>query len=58
MTNDYRSTLVAVGWSLAALATIVVACRIYCRLILTNRKGWEDAFMVFAWVRQPELFSG
>ncbi|OKL59022.1 hypothetical protein UA08_05540 [Talaromyces atroroseus] len=49
MTNDYRPTLLAVGWTLAALATIAVACRIYCRTVLTNRRGWEDVIMGFAW---------
>lgn len=50
MTEDYRSTLLAVGWSLAALGTIAVVGRVYSRTVLTNRRGLEDAVMVFAWV--------
>lgn len=50
MTEDYRSTLLAVGWSLAALGTIAVVGRVYSRTVLTKRRGLEDAVMVFAWV--------
>ncbi|KAF3042717.1 hypothetical protein E8E12_009062 [Didymella heteroderae] len=48
MVDDYRSQLNIVGWALSSVAIIVVGARVYCRYILTNNFGLDDAFMVLA----------
>jgi hypothetical protein len=48
--NDYRATLNAVGWILAALSTFFVAARLYTRLRISTQAGWDDWFMLVAWV--------
>ncbi|CAO2648175.1 Nn.00g074420.m01.CDS01 [Neocucurbitaria sp. VM-36] len=49
--NDYRFTLNAVGWVLAALSTLFIAARTYTRTkITTSMLGWDDWCMLVAWM--------
>ncbi|KAF2118234.1 hypothetical protein BDV96DRAFT_629809 [Lophiotrema nucula] len=49
--NDYRSTLNIVGWVLAATSTVFIAARLFTRTrISTTSPGWDDWFMLIAWV--------
>ena len=50
MVEDSRGTINAVGWVFGSLCTVVVALRVYARAVIVKKFGWDDGFMVLAWV--------
>ncbi|PYH73051.1 uncharacterized protein BO88DRAFT_176241 [Aspergillus vadensis CBS 113365] len=53
MPDDKGPQITAVSWSFGSVAIIVVAIRLYTRLILTRKAGWDDFFIVLSLVGQP-----
>lgn len=50
MPDDKGPQITAVSWSFGSVAIIVVAIRLYTRLILTRKAGWDDFFIVLSLV--------
>lgn len=50
MVDDARAEVNAVGWTLGAISTVIIALRIYARTVLASKFGWDDGLMVLAWV--------
>ncbi|KAI9738292.1 MAG: hypothetical protein M1834_008790 [Cirrosporium novae-zelandiae] len=49
MTTDNKGPLIeTLGWVLGSLAIIVVAMRLWIRLMVVKRAGWDDFFIVFS----------
>ncbi|PYH31770.1 uncharacterized protein BO87DRAFT_428414 [Aspergillus neoniger CBS 115656] len=48
MPDDKGPQITAVSWSFGSVAIIVVAIRLYTRLILTRKAGWDDFFIVLS----------
>ncbi|PWY65801.1 hypothetical protein BO83DRAFT_452691 [Aspergillus eucalypticola CBS 122712] len=48
MPRDKGPQITAVSWSFGSVAIIVVAIRLYTRLILTRKAGWDDFFIVLS----------
>lgn len=42
--------IAVVSWTLAAVAILFVAARLYTRLFITRKPGWDDAFIFFSLV--------
>ncbi|GKZ22952.1 hypothetical protein AbraCBS73388_009138 [Aspergillus brasiliensis] len=48
MPADKGPQITAVSWSFGSVSIIVVAIRLYTRLILTRKAGWDDFFIVLS----------
>ncbi|KAI2829061.1 DNA polymerase alpha subunit B N-terminal family protein [Aspergillus niger] len=48
MPADKGPQITAVSWSFGGVAIIVVTIRLYTRLILTRKAGWDDFFIVLS----------
>ncbi|KAL4953942.1 hypothetical protein BDW69DRAFT_183996 [Aspergillus filifer] len=48
MVPDQSTSIVGVSWSLGSISIILVALRLYSRILLTGRRGWDDFFVAFA----------
>ncbi|PWY94237.1 hypothetical protein BO94DRAFT_458467 [Aspergillus sclerotioniger CBS 115572] len=48
MTADKGPQITAVSWTFGGVATIVVIVRLYTRLLLTHKGGWDDVFIVLS----------
>ncbi|GLA52313.1 hypothetical protein AnigIFM63604_009162 [Aspergillus niger] len=48
MPADKGPQITAVSWSFGGVAIIVVTIRLYTRLILTRKTGWDDFFIVLS----------
>ncbi|RDH37878.1 hypothetical protein BDQ94DRAFT_166128 [Aspergillus welwitschiae] len=48
MPVDKGPQITAVSWSFGGVAIIVVTIRLYTRLILTRKAGWDDFFIVLS----------
>lgn len=48
--KDRGPMLLAISWTLTAMASTVVALRVYCRTILQNAMGWDDFAILAALV--------
>ena len=48
--NDRGPMLLAVTWTTAAVATMIVMLRVYSRTVLQNAIGWDDAAIIAALV--------
>ncbi|KAJ5729775.1 uncharacterized protein N7483_004283 [Penicillium malachiteum] len=44
--------VLAVGWILIGIPGILVALRVYCKLMLSRGFGWDDGVCVFSWLLQ------
>ncbi|SPB42826.1 unnamed protein product [Aspergillus niger] len=53
MPADKGPQITAVSWSFGGVAIIVVTIRLYTRLILTRKAGWDDFFIVLSLVSYP-----
>ena len=42
--------LLRVVWSLAALSSLFLGLRVYCKLSRSNRLRWDDYFLIAGWV--------
>lgn len=51
--EDLGPTLNAVGWTEAAIATILVGIRLFVRTKIVKHLGWDDYLMVLALVGLP-----
>lgn len=51
--DDRGPAVLAVHWSLTAVATIFLALRVYCKRITGRRLWWDDWILIAAWVRVP-----
>ena len=48
--NDRGPMLLAITWTTAAVATMIVILRVYSRTVLQNTMGWDDAAIIAALV--------
>jgi hypothetical protein len=48
--DDYGWHLLASIWSLATLATIFLALRVYCKWFRHHSMWWDDYVLIAAWV--------
>ncbi len=48
--NDRGPMLLAITWTTAAVATMIVILRVYSRTVLQNAIGWDDAAIMAALV--------
>ena len=48
--NDRGPMLLAITWTTAAVATVIVILRVYSRTVLQNAIGWDDAAIIAALV--------
>ncbi|KAL3475963.1 hypothetical protein BJX99DRAFT_151052 [Aspergillus californicus] len=46
--EDQFPSITAVSWSLGSVAIIVVILRLYTRVFVTRRPGWDDFFIAFS----------
>jgi hypothetical protein len=51
MAGDERVSITAVSWTLGTLSILLVALRLYTRLLITRCRGWDDLFVTIALVR-------
>ncbi|KAF9891655.1 hypothetical protein FE257_003667 [Aspergillus nanangensis] len=42
---DRSASITGVSWSFGAISTILVALRLYTRILVTHRAGWDDFFI-------------
>ncbi|KAK1756326.1 hypothetical protein QBC47DRAFT_321507 [Echria macrotheca] len=47
--DDRGPAIIAVHWSLTALATIFLGLRVYCKHITKRRLWWDDWILIAAW---------
>jgi len=54
--NNYTlvPTIEGVIWTLASLAIVIVLLRLYTRVKIVQKLGWDDGFMFLAIVRHPK----
>jgi hypothetical protein len=52
MAVDDKNQKIALGVTIAfpILSTLILALRLYSRQFITKKLGWDDAFIVAAWV--------
>ena len=50
-------TLMVVSTVLLALATVSLGLRLYVRSFLLRATGWDDAFLILAYVCVDQLFG-
>ncbi|KAL4813517.1 hypothetical protein BDW67DRAFT_177816 [Aspergillus spinulosporus] len=50
MAADERFSITAVSWTLGILSILLVALRLYTRLLITRCRGWDDLFVTIALV--------
>ncbi|KAL4791442.1 hypothetical protein BDV19DRAFT_381542 [Aspergillus venezuelensis] len=48
MVPDQSTSIVGVSWALGSISIILVAIRLYSRVVLKGRRGWDDFFVAFA----------
>ncbi|RAK99541.1 uncharacterized protein BO80DRAFT_323005, partial [Aspergillus ibericus CBS 121593] len=48
MSADKGTQITAVSWSFGSMAIIVVGIRLYTRLLLTRKAGWDDFFILLS----------
>ncbi|KAL4786909.1 hypothetical protein BJX76DRAFT_364731 [Aspergillus varians] len=48
MVADKSLCITAVSWTLAGVSTVLVGLRLYTRVVVTRRSGWEDLFIAFS----------
>jgi hypothetical protein len=51
MTEDYRSTLLGVAWTLSSLSAVFVGLRYFCRIYYGHKLGWDDFWATVTLVR-------
>ncbi|KAL4750615.1 hypothetical protein BDW72DRAFT_193687 [Aspergillus terricola var. indicus] len=50
MAADERVSITAVSWTLGTLSVLLVALRLYTRLLITRCRGWDDLFVAIVLV--------
>ncbi|KAL4936042.1 hypothetical protein BDV06DRAFT_228249 [Aspergillus oleicola] len=48
MVADQSSSIVTVSWTLGSISIVLVTLRLYSRVVLTRRRGWDDFFIAFS----------
>src|SRR5690606_24807989 len=48
--DDLGPTLIAVTWTMSAIATLFLALRISCKLATGRRPWWDDYIFAASWV--------
>ncbi|KAL4881779.1 hypothetical protein BJY04DRAFT_217845 [Aspergillus karnatakaensis] len=48
MAEDQSVSITAVSWSLGALSTLMVGIRLYTRVTVTRKPGWDDFFIALS----------
>ncbi|KAL2869522.1 uncharacterized protein BJX67DRAFT_332657 [Aspergillus lucknowensis] len=48
MAGDQTASITAVSWSFGAVSLLVVGIRLYTRVIVTRRPGWDDFFIALS----------
>ncbi|KAJ5732462.1 hypothetical protein N7493_003943 [Penicillium malachiteum] len=50
--QDEGPLILAVSWILIGIPGIMVALRVYCKVVLSRGFGWDDSVCVFSWLLQ------
>jgi hypothetical protein len=48
--NEYRGTLISLGWSLMAISTVILGLRLWGRTGIIKKAGYDDWCMIGALV--------